>query len=107
MAVTGVVEIVNFRLEAPSGTVAVAGRLTAGLVLVSMTTAPFGGAGASRVIRPVIILEPGTVEWVNVSEARAAPNAGVVSETRKQSKNNGSRRACCLMIVLLDKECFE
>jgi hypothetical protein len=72
-AATGWVCTVTVALLAPPGMVTLAGRLaTAGLLLVSVTTAPAGGAAPFRVTLATELLPPYNIFGLSVSVARAA-----------------------------------
>src|SRR5947209_1383240 len=84
MAATGFVatgKSVGMKLTwvAPSGTLTLDGTVTAGLVLVSVTTVPPAGAGSVRVTTPLIVSQPPmTEEGLTVTERMAGVGRGVL-----------------------------
>ena len=76
-AVTAKVVTVKVAPVAPAGTVTLAGTVaTAGLLLVSETTAPPVRAGALSVTLPVERDPPLTLVGFSVSEVRVGPGGG-------------------------------
>ena len=70
--VTGERVGVKLARVAPSGTFTLAGTVTAGLVLVSVTTAPLAGAGEVSVTAPTVVSQPPMREEGVRSRARIA-----------------------------------